>query len=376
MYDIRPSSAYIWGVGGCHGYAAMVAKYPEQPGVTDDTVREEGTAGHWLAHMLGKGYTVLEGAIAPNKVEIDGDMLEGAELYLTDLRAVGVPVYQEVTLPAPWIHKLCGGTSDAWAWDASTGTLYVWDYKYGYRFVDAFENPQMAIYVSAILNYLQQQGLLILDGNTEQDITVVMTVVQPRGFGAEPVRRWKTKASSLRGLWNMLHAAAIGTQSADPILKAGSHCTDCAARHDCPAFTKAALSCIDYSAKMVPNNLTPAGMGQALRIVRQAKEYLASMESGLEAQLLHAIANGHVDPHWERGHGRSTTVYKEGHEQQVLALASYMKIDGATKPVRAKTPKQLEALMGPAVLAPHIETRPGRRKLIPFTDRSIRKLLS
>lgn len=376
MYAIRPSSAWIWGVGGCRGYAAMCALYPEQPGVVDDTVREEGTAGHWLAHMLGQGHIVPEGTLAPNKVEIDSEMIEGAELYLNDLRAVGVPVYQEVTLPAPWIHSLCGGTSDAWAWDASTGTLYVWDYKYGYRFVDAFENPQLAIYVSAILNYLNAQGLIVLDGNTEQNITVVMTVVQPRGFGAEPIRRWKTKAASLRGLWNLLHHAAVDTQTATPTLKAGDHCWDCQARHDCPAFTKAALSSIDFSAKMLPNNLTPAAMGNALRMVKLAKDYLASMESGLEAQLLHAIANGHVDQHWERGNGRSSTVFKEGHEEQVIALAQYMKIAGVTKPVRAKTPKQLEALMDPALLAPHIETRPGKRKLIPFTDRSIRKLLS
>lgn len=363
-------------MGGCHGYAAMRAKYPEQPGVVNDTVREEGIAGHWLAHMLGKGHTVLEGAVAPNKVEIDGDMLEGAELYLNDLRTVGVPVYQEVTLPAPWIHKLCGGTADAWAWDAATATLYVWDYKYGYRYVDEFENPQMAIYVSAILNYLNAQGLLVLNGDTEQCIKVVMTVVQPRGFGAEPIRRWTTKASSLRGLWNTLHHAAVETQSTNPTLKAGSHCMDCSARHDCPAFTKAALSSIDFSAKMVPNNLTPAAMGNALRIVKMAKEYLASMESGLEAQLLYAIANGHVDPHWQHGNSRSSTVYKEGHEEQVIALAKYLKIDGVTKAVRAKTPKQVEALIDPALLAPHIETRPGRKKLIPFSDRSIRKLLN
>lgn len=363
-------------MGGCHGYAAMCAKYPEQPGVVNDTVREEGVAGHWLAHMLGKGHTVLEGAIAPNKVEIDSDMLEGAELYLNDLRTVGVPVYQEVTLPAPWIHKLCGGTADAWAWDAATGTLYVWDYKYGYRYVDEFENPQMAIYVSAILNYLNAQGLIVLNGDTEQCVKVVMTVVQPRGFGAEPIRRWTTKASSLRGLWNTLHHAAVETQSANPTLKAGSHCMDCNARHDCPAFTKAALSSIDFSAKMVPNNLTPAAMGNALRIVKMAKEYLASMESGLEAQLLYAIGNGHVDPHWQHGNGRSSTVYKEGHEEQVIALAKYLKIDGVTKAVRAKTPKQVETLIDPVLLAPHIETRPGRKKLIPFSDRSIRKLLN
>lgn len=375
-YAIRPSAAWIWGIGGCRGYSRMTELYPEIPGVVYDTVREEGTAGHWVAHMMGQGYVVPEGYITPNKVEVDEAMLEGAEMYLDDLRSCGVPVYQEMTLPAPWIHDECGGTSDAWAWDPVARILRVWDYKYGYRFVDAFENPQLAIYVSSILDYLAKMGLIVLNGDTEMDITVEMIVVQPRSFSAEPIRKWRIKAAMLRGLWNQLRHAAIEVRSSDPVLKAGDHCNDCSARHACPAAQRTAEVGFDFSAKMIPHDLTPTAMGDMLRRLKKAKDFLASMESGLEAQLLHAIANGHVDPHWMKGNGRSSTVYKEGHEDQVLALAQYLKIDGVTKPVRARTPKQLAELMDPRLLAPHIETRPGRKKLVPFTDRTIRKLLT
>lgn len=374
-YAIRPSAAWIWGTGGCRGYAKMTALYPEIPGVVDDTVREEGIAGHWVAHSMGKGFVIAEGTLAPNKIEVDAEMLEGAEIYLQDLRSVGVPVYQETTLPAPWIHPQCGGTPDAWAWDPVKRKLYLWDYKYGYRYVDVFENPQLAIYVSEILDYLHSVGAIHLNGITEQEIEVEMVVVQPRSFSAEPIRRWSCKAAILRPLWNNLRAAAFEVMSPNPVLKAGDHCNDCSARHACPAAQRTAEIGFDVSARSIPHDLTPTAMGDMLRRLVKAKEFLESMEKGLEAQLLHAIANGHVDPNWELGHGRTSTVYKEGHEAQVIALARYLGID-VTKPQRAKTPKQVMELIDPKLLEPHIETRPGRRKLKPFTERTIRKLLS
>lgn len=375
-YAIRPSAAWIWGIGGCRGYARMAAMFPELPGVVDDTIREEGNAGHWVAHKLGQGFIVAEGSLAPNKVEVDDKMLEGAQLYLQDLRSCGVPVYQEHTLPAPWIHEQCGGTPDAWAWDAAKRKLYVWDYKYGFRYVDVFENPQLAIYVSAILDYLHKLGWIVLDGVSEMDITVEMVVVQPRSYGDDTIRRWVGKAAMLRGVWNILRNAAVEVMSPDPLLKAGAWCADCPARHACPAAVRASLASVEYSAKMIPVDLTPTAMGDLLRRLKLAKEFIESMESGLEVQLLHAISNGHVDPNWMVGHGRGSTKFIEGGEQQFLALAKYMKLDGVTKPERARTPLQIIDLHGEALLSKFIEKRPGAKKLVPFTERTIRKLLT
>lgn len=374
MYAIRPSAAWIWGVGGCRGYAAMCAKYPEIPGLVNDTVREEGTAGHWVAHMMGKGYIVPEGSITPNKIEVDAEMLEGAELYLNLLRSWGTPVYQEMQLPAPWIHERCGGTPDAWSWCAATRTLRIPDYKYGYRYVDEFENPALTIYASAVLDYLHKTGVIDFYSEGGADINVELIIIQPRSFSAEPIRTWAVKFEALRPLLNQLHQAAIEVMASEPNLKAGEHCNDCQARHSCPAAQRTAEIGFDVSAKMVPNDLTPVAMGDMLRRLKRAKEFLASMESGLETQLLHAIANGHIDPNWAIGHGRSSTVYKDGCEEQLIALAGVMKID-ALKPRRAKTPKQLEALIDPRLLERYTEVRPGRRKLVPFTERTVRKLL-
>lgn len=377
MYAIRPSAAWIWGSGGCHGYAQMIALYPEIPGIVNDKVREEGTAGHWVAHMMGQGYIVTEGVKAPNAVEVDDDMLDGANLYLTDLRerSAGYPVYMEMTLLARHIHEQCGGTPDAWSWNPTTRTLTVWDYKYGFRFVDAFENPQLSIYVSAVLDYLHQIGAIVLDGHSEQDITVDIVIVQPRSFSAGVVRNWKVKAAMLRPLWNQLRSAAVAVVGANPTLRAGDHCNDCAARHACPAAQRASLVALDISARSVPHDLTAAQAGDALRRLKAAEQALKSMITGLEQQVLYSIQQGEQNPHWSLGYGNTKTVYTEDGEQQILALASVMGVDIA-KERRAKTPLQVMSIMDPALVKRFITTRPGGRKLTPFTERSLRKALS
>lgn len=377
MYAVRPSAAWIWGTGGCRGYAQMCALYPEIPGLVNDTVREEGTAGHWVAHMLGQGYVVPEGVKAPNGVEVDDGMLDGAALYLDDLRtrSAGYPVYMEMTLLAAHIHAQCGGTPDAWSWNPLTRTLTVWDYKYGFRFVDAFENPQPVIYVSAVLDYLHQTGVIVLDGHSEQDITIDIVIVQPRSFSAGTVRNWKVRAAMLRPLWNQLRAAALEVVAPNPTLRAGEHCNDCSARHACPAAQRASLVALDISARSVPHDLTSAQAGDALRRLKAAEQALKSMITGLEQQVLHSINSGEQNPHWSLGYGNSKTVYTEDGEAQILALADVLGVDIA-KPRHAKTPLQVKAIMDPALVDRFITTRPGGRKLIPFTERSLRKALS
>jgi hypothetical protein len=377
MYAIRPSAAWIWGDGGCRGYAQMVARYPEIPGLVNDTVREEGIAGHWVAHKIGQGFIVPEGTEAPNSVEVDDKMLDGALMYVNDIRtrSCGHPAYMETPLPAPWIHEHCGGTPDAWSWNPLTRTLTVWDYKYGFRYVEAFENPQLSIYVSAILDYLHKVGAIVLDGHSEQDISVDIVIVQPRSYGADIVRNWKAKAAMLRPIWNRLRAAAIEAAGPDPQLRAGPHCLDCSARAHCPAAIRASLVALDVTSRSVPVDLAPEAAGDLLRRLIAAQDAVNTMVTGLQQQMVHAISQGHQDPNWTMGNGRSSTIYVEGGEAQILALAKVMGVD-ITKPVRAKTPLQVLELMDPRLVNRFITKTPGARKLVPFTERSLRKALS
>jgi hypothetical protein len=239
------------------------------------------------------------------------------------------------------------------------------DYKYGYRPHDPFEHLQMCIYVAAGLDYLKQNG------QDEQTWEVEIVVCQPRAFGLDPIRRWNTKGALLRPIWNKLADAAAAVVSADPRLMVGPYCEDCSARWACPALQTASLTAMDVSARLIPHDITPAAMGDALRRLVRHQENINALVSGMRDQLEHAIRNGHTDQHWELGHGRSKLAWKEGCESQVLALADMLGTPVA-KPRKAITPLQAEKLLDPEIVARFIERRPGARKLIPF---NIRKYL-
>lgn len=135
---LRPSAAGKW--VRCAGYATLAARFPERTG--DNTVRDEGTAGHWAAYELGNGRQAP--SVAPNGVELTDEIMDGVNEYLAVLASWGAPVYMESSVQAISIHPTqCGGSVDAWAWDAAKRILYVGDLKLGYRQVSAFENWQL-----------------------------------------------------------------------------------------------------------------------------------------------------------------------------------------------------------------------------------------
>lgn len=363
-FRLRPSSAHIWAY--CSGYLRMSALYPEIPGLSDDTVREEGNACHWLTHQMGKGFIVPEGAIAPNGVEITDEMIEAADMFLAELRSWGCDVYQEVLLQAPWIHPTeCGGTPDAFAYNAASHTVYVGDLKFGYNPVDPFENFQEVIYVSAVVEKLKL---------CDENLRVVLVICQPRAFGLQPIRRWETTLGALRSLLNDLFLAAQNALGENPLCTPGPYCEDCSGRHACPALQSSALRAMDISSRSVPQELTAWAAGDALRRIKRARELLEALETGLESQIEHYLANGQAVPFFQMGHGRGKTIWKEGKEQEAIALAKMLGHD-IRKPQRAITPKQAENVFSADILARFSETRKGRSKLVPVTETSIKKRL-
>lgn len=131
---------------------------------------------------------------------------------------------------------------------------------------------------------------------------------------------------------------------------------------------------MDLSGRSVPQDLTPWAAGDALRRIKAARELLEALETGLESQLEHYIKCGESVPFFTLGHGRSKTVWKEGKEQEAIALARMMKQD-ITKPVRAITPKQAAEKLDAKLLERYTEERKGRTKLIPLTENSVKKRL-
>jgi hypothetical protein len=296
---IAPSSAGVF--VHCAGSVLMQAMFPEREGERE--AAREGTAVHEVAmpllHAAARGGVGPEqfekGRQASNGVVITTAMVQAATLYAVHvgqiMREYGVFVsYIEVAVACLRIHTQSWGTPDCWLFDQATGTLCIWDLKYGFEIVEVFENWQLINYVAGILD------LLDVD---DQFVTVRFFVVQPRAPHRDgPIREWRVKASDLRAQINVLSAAAHEALSDSPRTTAGAWCRHCSARHACETSQRAGLAIMDFSGQSNPVNATPGELGLELQLIERALEILKARQTGLAAEIEALIRNGSIIPGW------------------------------------------------------------------------------
>lgn len=346
----------------CAGSRKMETLYPQ---VDDSPASREGTAAHWAASEMLSGRIVDSGQIAENGVMITDEMLDAADMYVDEVRKILADVVIEERIDIDYIHEQCWGTPDAWAF--TNGTLYLWDFKYGHRFVDVFENWQLIEYAAGILD------LLKVDGITDQLITVVMTIVQPRCYvGGSPVRSWRVRASDLRGYFNEARMFEANAMSDDAQLTVSPECRDCSARHACPALQCASYADMNIATEAVPFDLPPQALGIELRYIQSAITTLTARATSLEEQALSMIRQGKSVPHFVAQHGMGRERWVKP-EPEVIAMGELMGVKlGVTKLV---TPKQaIKAGMNAELVKSFTETPRGELKLVADDGTNARKI--
>ncbi len=351
---IPPSSAHIWGASdGCTGWVPMSQQYPE---TEDSQPAIEGTASHEIAaELLNARSRALMGGLtrdhfvgkpASNGVIYTGEMFDAAEIYANDVidlmreRAVfgGDHLGIEQRIESKRVHDLSFGTIDCFLYDQKTGDLYLWDYKYGYEIVEAFENWQLINYAAGILDMLELNGL------HTQYIKIHFRIAQPRAFHRDGmIRNWTLPATDLRGYINTLHTNAhVALSSSDAMCQSGSHCKHCTARHACDAALSAGIRLYEVAAKPVPIVLTPKALGVQYAIVKRALKQLEYLQSGFEEQVKSSIRSGVNIPGWivEESVGRERWTKPI---PEIITLGSMLNVD-LKKPDEAITPNQARKL--------------------------------
>jgi hypothetical protein len=357
----------------CAASVTLERAYPE---TGERTEALEGEGAHWVTEQTlasdGKAQPSV-GARAPNGVFVTDEMIEGADIMFEDISALLEPFglmpsdgMIEVSVSVPRVHELCYGTPDYRIWlPTPRPTLVVYDYKFGHRVVDAFENWQLMDYVSGAISATALHDL---------DVDVIVKVVQPRSFHRDgPVREWRFAAADIRQFQNIRHMQALKALAPNPPAQTGPHCGDCRARHACTALQKAAYAAIDYSEKALPLELTPAAMGLELVLVTEAIKRLEARKSGLEEQTKGTMHRGQDVPHWafEQGTGRERWTVPDA---QVIALAKVFNVNVA-QPQKALTPKQAEKAGLPLhALAGLVETPKTALALVRDDGSKLRKV--
>lgn len=348
----------------CAGSRKMEALYPQ---AEDSPASMEGTAAHWAASEMLSGRTVDVGLIAENGVMLTDEMIDAAQMYVDEVRKVALTPVIEERVDITYINEQCWGTPDAWTFVTESATLYVFDFKYGHRFVDVFENWQLIEYTAGILDHIQ------VDGITDNFINVVMTIVQPRCYvGGSPVRSWRVRAVDLRGYFNAARMFEERSMSDDAQLTVSPECRDCSARHACPALQRASYADMNIATEAVPFDLPPEALGTELRYLQSAIDTLTARATSLEEQALSAIRQGKQIPHFTAQHGMGRERWIKP-DAEVIAMGELMGVKlGVTKLI---TPNQaIKAGMDATLVKSFTEKPRGELKLVADDGTTARKI--
>lgn len=359
---LAPSAASIWGApDGCPAYPRMAAAYPQEE---DTPESREGTAAHWYLEEILRGNECKVGATAPNGEVVTDEMVECAQALIADVASwrhecagmFGV----ETRVHMPSVHPTENwGTTDVWGIDLTAKRIRIRDYKYGHRYVDAFENLQGIDYAIGVA---RMWGAMITP-----EWTIEIGIFQPRCYHPEGPRKiWRCSGARFLELAAGLAARAALCMDPDAPMHTGEHCRDCSARYDCPALIAAGGASVDLSLRGVPQELTPIKAGLVRAHIVRAIERLEALQSGIDAQIEAYIRSGKQVPGVD-------LVPSEGREfwtapvEEVAALGALFGKEIVTrKPI---TPKQARDLgIDETVISAYSDRRKGKLKVTSMDD--------
>lgn len=365
---LPPSAAKAWKL--CAMWPTMNRLYPKP----DTPESLEGTAAHWVAWEIYAGRPVSEGMSAPNGQIVTLEMIEGGELLCEVIRKRSpLGAHIERPIACARVHDQCWGTPDAWDYQPPVRVLEIFDYKFGHRFVDEYENDQCVTYAAGILDELAKLYGNDRPGLFDQDVTVNITIVQPRCFyKGLPVRTWSVKAVDLRAHINQLRMAAEASFLPNPKATTNSECINCPGRHACAATQLAGYSDAEFSTTSPPVILDPAAASLELRIVERAIERLKARQEGLQELCFSYARKGERLPFHavEQTVGRVEWAIPAA---QAVAIGQMFGVDIAKPGVM--TPKQaISAGIDETVITAYSKPKPGSMKLNPVNPADARRV--
>jgi hypothetical protein len=344
----------------CPGSLKMEEQFPQDD--TEETL--EGTAAHWVWETLRAGKPLPQ--YAPNGVEIDDTMIEGADLFNSAIDAdcnhdpaLMAQVQIETRLSGEHIHPQNGGTPDGWIYLPALKLILIWDYKYGFGYVNVVRNKQLVNYLACIVEKLRSQGHDLDD----REIKVTFCIVQPRYYHyGGPVRRWSALLSDFRPDFNDMRNSYAEATGDNPRLISGSHCYHCTGRHACPAFNRSARAALDYVDRYEMELLDDASLGLELAIIEEGFERISRRYDALKADAEARMQQGRAIPGW----GNTPTYGRRKWscaKDEVFLLGDMMGVE-LRKPHEPITPTQALKLIDESVIKQYSETPKTGVKLV------------
>lgn len=356
--------------------------HTSHPHLGDTEASAEGTAAHEVALLCARLARPKVDQLMSNDIAVTQEMLDGADVWLDVLERITAldglnpahfEVLHEYKLPIKNIHPTdCFGTVDAMYYSRARHELHVFDYKFGYRYVDAWENWQLLAYASGGVDHYREKGHEIR--------RIHLHIVQPRSYGSDGTHReWVITPDDLDlYVVRMLEQVAYAEAGEGDCTTHEAHCGDCNARHACLALQIGAQSAADITMRDTPMGLSAQAAGVELTLMESAQKLLEARVDGLRMQLASQIQSGENAPGW----GMEPSAGREYWTQDPAGIAALGDALGVNlrKPEAVLTPNQarkvLDGVLDPKMLQELVERKRGAPKLIKVDTTLARRVFS
>jgi hypothetical protein len=265
----------------CPGSRALEERYGRKQ---ETEASNEGTKAHELAAKYLRESSIV-GVLKPEGYT---DEMSAGAWYYQEVVTRFVPLenlHIEERIDCSNIHPEMWGTADAWG--VHDSTLHVFDYKFGYTPVEAFENWQLVSYACGLTQKV------FFD-------KVCLHIVQPRDYVSSSRHKiWSLTLQELKSYHNRLLTSESLAMSPTPELRVSDQCKYCSARHACPALRSAAFGAAEIAHRDVPRGLDPASLGNELKLLHEAQDLLDFRITALETEAQHLLQAGKSVDHYE-----------------------------------------------------------------------------
>lgn len=266
---------------------------PKLPDNSDDTIRNEGNAFHWLAQQMFEGKSVQVGQQAYNGVFITSAMIEHAQDYISNL----LPGDMETVTSWGCEHYQINGRADHIG--SNGANLEVVDAKYGYGIVEPDNNWTL---ISHAIGYVK------LTGYVPDSIT--FTIYQPRAYHPLGSRRsWTISYDQLCGFMAQIDH---GLTNPSDLLNTSKHCYKCSAMTVCPAYRGASMNAIDATSHAFNDDLTPEELVGELDLLDYAFNVISNRKKAIEELALFKVTGGTILPGRMIDRPKGQTRYRKG----------------------------------------------------------------
>lgn len=290
------------------------------PGGGDTTLRDEGTAAHWLAEQMFNGSPAHPGLAAPNGYVITEDTVEHVSQYVSALDC-GTMECDTSYAGAGWEVR---GRADHLV--SRNGVLTIDDFKYGWRIVSPERNWTL---MSHAIGWIIR--------NQQRPDRITLRIHQPRPYHADgPLREWSCSFEELMGYYTQIEHRL--TNPSDELVTGLDQCAKCHALAICPAAREASMTALDVAGRAFADDLPKPLLTHELEIMRQAVTVIENRRDAIEELITHRIKTGEVFDGYvlERRYGQRR--WRPGLTGAVLSMAAGIDLskDGAVTPAEAE----------------------------------------